>query len=74
MHKLTVRRVGNSLGIIIPQEALSAMKVGEGDDLILVESPDGARLTPYEPDFERQMKLAEDGMREYRNALRELAK
>ena len=34
----------------------------------------GYRIAPCDPEFERQMELAEKGMREYRNALRELAK
>ncbi len=41
----------------------------------LVEAPDGTyRLTPYDPEFERQMEIAEKGMAQYRNALRTLAK
>ena len=74
MVKLTVRRVGNSLGVILPQEALSMLRVGEGDSLLVTESPEGVRLTPYDPEFERQMKAAEDVLRRYRNAFRELAK
>ena len=36
--KLVVRRVGNSLGVIIPKAALDAWGVGEGDHLELTES------------------------------------
>jgi hypothetical protein len=32
------------------------------------------RITPYDPEFERQMQLARQGMANFRNALRELAK
>jgi len=46
----------------------------EGDTLYMTESPDGYRLTPYDPAFARQMKAAAKGMRRYRNALRELAR
>jgi antitoxin component of MazEF toxin-antitoxin module len=35
--KLTVRRVGNSLGVILPKDALEAWGVGEGDHLDLTE-------------------------------------
>jgi hypothetical protein len=31
-------------------------------------------LTPYDQDFDEQMKAADKVMRRYRNALRELAK
>lgn len=74
MVRLTVRKIGNSLGVILPQEALAALKVAEGDSLILTESPDGYRVNNFDPEFERKMQIAEEGMRQYRNALRELAK
>jgi antitoxin component of MazEF toxin-antitoxin module len=35
--KLTVRRVGNSLGVILPKDALEAWAIGEGDHLELTE-------------------------------------
>lgn len=35
--KLTVRRVGNSLGVILPKNALDAWGIGEGDHLELTE-------------------------------------
>jgi antitoxin component of MazEF toxin-antitoxin module len=34
---VTVRRVGNSLGVILPKAALDAWNVGEGDSLVLSE-------------------------------------
>ncbi len=74
MVQLTVRKIGNSLGVILPAEATAALKVGEGDQLFLTESPDGLRITPFDPAFEKQMRVAAKGMHKYRNALRELAK
>jgi antitoxin component of MazEF toxin-antitoxin module len=35
--KLTIRRIGNSLGVIVPREALRRWGVGEGDALELGE-------------------------------------
>lgn len=70
-----VRRIGNSLGIVLPKEALQALKVQEGDVLFLTEASEGSlRVTPEKPGFQDIMKIAEDGMNRYRNALRELAK
>jgi len=44
-------------------------------EAILTETPEGSdRLTPYDPEFEAQMKLAEEGMARYRNTLHTLAK
>lgn len=70
-----VRRIGNSLGIVLPKEALHTLKVGEGDVVYLTEAPQGSlQMTPDRPGFQTIMELAEDGMNRYRNALRELAK
>lgn len=74
MVKLKVRKVGNSLGLTLPAEAVQALRVREGDQLYLTQAPDGFRLTPYDPDFEETMQIAEEFMARYRNALRDLAK
>jgi len=74
MVRMTVRKIGNSLGVILPAEATAALQVAEGDKLFLTQSPEGFRITPYDPAFERQMKVASKGMKKYRNALRELAR
>ncbi len=74
MVALTVRKIGNSLGVILPARATAALNVGEGDQLFLTESPDGMRITAFDPSFEKQMKAAAKGMRKYRHALRELAR
>jgi putative addiction module antidote len=74
MIALKVRKVGNSVGVILPQEALAALRVGNGDTLYLIETPGGYRLTPYDLEFERQMTAAHRVMKRRRNVLRELAK
>jgi putative addiction module antidote len=73
--KTKVRRIGNSLGIVLPKEAVQAMKVKEGATLYLTEAPECAlQMTPERKGFEAKSKIAEDLMHRYRNALRELAK
>jgi putative addiction module antidote len=74
MLALKLTAVGNSLGVILPKEALDKLKLVKGDKVYLTETPDGFRLTPYEPKFEQQMEAARDIMKRYRNTLRELAK
>ncbi len=70
-----IRKIGNSLGVVLPKEALQAMNVEEGTILYLTESTDGSmRVTPAKPGFSDMMEIAEKGMKKYRNALRELAK
>lgn len=74
MVELKLRQVGNSVGTVIPKEALARLNVGEGDSLFLTETPDGFRVTAHDPNFDKVMKSAEKVMRRYRNTLRELAK
>ena len=70
-----VRKIGNSLGIVLPKEALQTLRVEEGSTLFLTEAPKSSlMITPERPGFDETMRVAEDGMNRYRNALRELAK
>lgn len=60
MVELKVVRIGNSLGVRLPREVLNRMHVADGDKLVLTEAPEGGyRISPYDPEFERQMELAE---------------
>ena len=73
--ELKLRKVGNSLGVVLPKEALAQLKVAEGQSLYLTAAPDGSyRVTSGNPEFSRQMSVAENIIGRYRNALRELAK
>jgi len=75
MLTFKVTTVGASSGFILTKEAMSRLKVKKGDTLFLTEAPDGGyRLTPFDPDFERQMVLAESVMHEDRDVLRALSK
>ena len=73
MVDLNVRKVGNSLGVTLPREVLKRLHLKDGDKVFLVEAPDGSyRITSYDPEFDKQMRLAEEGMNRYRNTLRAL--
>ena len=75
MLELKVRKFGNSLGVVLPKEAINRLHTGDGERLFLIEAPDGTyQLTPYDPDFERKMAKAEDIISRYRNTLHALAK
>lgn len=75
MVELKVRKIGNSLGVVLPKEAISRMRAAEGDRLFLIEGPGGAyQLTPYDPAFEKKMAKAEEIIGRYRNTLHALAK
>lgn len=73
--KVKARQVGNSTGFIVPEHVLDRLKIHRGDEMFLTDAPDGSvRLSPYDPEFERQLDMAHEIMRRRRNALRALAK
>jgi putative addiction module antidote len=74
MLTLKLTQIGNSVGFVLPKEAVARLKVDKGDVVYLTESPDGYRISPYDPDFEKQMVAAERIMKKRRNVLRVLAR
>ena len=72
--ELKVRKVGNSLGVVLPREVLAHLNVREGDTMTLTEAQDGVRLTASDSEFAKSMAVFESLNRRYRNALRELAR
>ncbi|MBI1339802.1 AbrB/MazE/SpoVT family DNA-binding domain-containing protein [bacterium] len=74
MTHLKIRRIGNSLGVVLPADALSRHRIGQGDTLILSETPDGFRLDVYDAAVSEQVEAGRKLARRYRNTLRELAK
>ena len=71
--KLKIRSIGNSQGIVLPKELLERLRVELGDELHVVETKDGFKLTPYNPEFAEQMDVAEKLMRKRRDLLKKLA-
>ena len=74
MYTLKLTQIGNSVGAVFPKELLAQLKLEKGDTFYVTESPDGMRITPNDPVFEAQMRLAREVMKERRNVLHELAK
>ena len=74
MTTIKIREIGNSLGVVLPKELIARLRVSKGDKLFVQETIDGIRLTPYDPEFQQQMEIANTVMREDRDALRALSK
>ncbi len=72
-RKLKLTAIGNSTGVILPKELLEKLRVERGDELMVLETPDGITLTPFDAVFAAQMDVAERIMREDRDLLRKLA-
>lgn len=75
MVELKVRKIGNSLGVVLPKEVVNRLQTADGEALFLIEAPDGGyQLTPYDPGFEKKMAKADEIIKRYRNTLHVLAK
>lgn len=73
MTVLTVTKIGNSEGVILPKELLAKLRIGKGDRLYVTDIPGGVQMIPYDADFAHTMEVAEQVMREHRDVLRKLA-
>lgn len=73
-ESIQVRKIGNSYGVILSKALLQELEVEEGDTLFVVRTPDGIRLTSYDPDFADALNAGRAYMDEHRDAFRELAK
>ena len=59
--ELKLRKVGNSVGIVLPKEALARLNADDGDAVYLTDTTDGGfRITASNPEFARKLKLAEN--------------
>lgn len=74
MQALKIRKIGNSLGATLPKQVLDRLKVSEGDELYLTETPDGYQITPYDETFVKAMDAFRRSGKKYRNVYRALAK
>ena len=73
--KTKLRKIGNSYGIILSQEAVDKLCVQEGEALYLTEAPDQSLvLSKRDEEYEKVMAIARRGMDRYSSTLRELAK
>ena len=73
--KIEARRIGNSTGFIIPRNVAIRLGIEQGQVFHLSETADGGlRIAPYDPDFEKTVKIVDDIMDEYKDTLRALAK
>lgn len=71
--KLKITTVGNSAGVILPKDLLARLRLGKGDELYALETPDGIKLTVFDPTLAEQMEVAEQVMRRRRTLLHKLA-
>jgi putative addiction module antidote len=71
--ELTIRKVGNSMGVTFPKELLNKLRVSEGEKIYLTETPEGVLISAYDPAFAEAMEAYAEGSSKYRNTLHQLA-
>jgi putative addiction module antidote len=72
---LQIRKIGNSVGLILPKELLARLKLKEGDILHIVEQTErGLKLSPYDPKHAKAMEIARRAFRTYADTFKALAK
>lgn len=74
MYPLKLTQIGNSVGVVLPKEALALLHVDKGDTIYLTETPGGFAITPYDPKVAEQLEAGRDFMRDYRDTFHTLAK
>jgi putative addiction module antidote len=74
---VTLRKIGNSEGVILPKEVLDRHNMRAGVMLVLIEDGEELKLRRSADDpeeFERKMKTARERMKKYEKTYRALAK
>lgn len=74
MHTLKLTQIGDSVGLILPQDVLVRLKLEKGDTIFLTDAPGAVTITPTNPDFDEQLKIGREFMSEYRDTFNALAK
>jgi putative addiction module antidote len=74
-YLLQIKKIGNSVGLILPKELLARLKLKEGDKLHVIEQPErGMKLSPYDPKHAKAMEIARRSFRKYADTYKALAK
>ncbi|HEV2552408.1 MAG TPA: AbrB family transcriptional regulator [Bosea sp. (in: a-proteobacteria)] len=70
-----LRKIGNSVGIILTKDILARFRLAEGDRFTVVQQPGGeVKLVPYDDVHARGMEIARRSFKKYAATYRELAK
>lgn len=74
MHTLKLTLIGSAVGVILPNDALSRLRLERGQALFLTETPEGAAITPFRSKQEEQVQAGRTFMKEFRDTFPQLAK
>jgi bifunctional DNA-binding transcriptional regulator/antitoxin component of YhaV-PrlF toxin-antitoxin module len=66
--------VGDALGIVLPAKTVEKLRVALGDQLTIIDTPNGVEITALSQEAARQLEVGRQIIAENREALTELAK
>lgn len=73
MFKTTIKHIDGNTVLPLGPEVLAHLGVAIGDEIYLTPEPEGGlRLSRHDPEFEEQMKIARQVMKENEAALKAL--
>lgn len=70
---VTIRKIGNSEGVIIPKEVLDRLGLKAGDEMEISTKDGSLHMKPLDEAFQRQLEHANRFMDKYKVALKKLA-
>jgi putative addiction module antidote len=73
MTRLKIRKIGNSLGVVLPKEVLEMLGASEGDTVSFARTAQGIMVSISDEQAEKLREVAADVMKRRRKALKVLA-
>ncbi|MCK5033006.1 MAG: AbrB/MazE/SpoVT family DNA-binding domain-containing protein [Calditrichia bacterium] len=68
-----LRKVGNSIGLILPKNVIDDLNLKEGDILEIFGEKESIKLVPQNPEFALWAEAYKKANTNYKNALNQLA-
>ena len=71
---IKLRKIGNSIGLILPKNVVEKLNLKEGDVLEVLGENESIKLLPQNPEFALWAEAYNKANTNYKNALQQLAK
>ena len=71
---IKLRKIGNSIGLILPKNVIDNLHLKEGDVLEIFEDKDSIKLLPQNPEFALWAEAYNKANTNFKNTLQQLAK
>jgi len=69
-----IRKVGNSLGVILPKQLIDELHLKTGDKIAIERKGNNLELRPVDPEFEEWAEAYDQVNKDYKDVLKALAK